>query len=283
MSHSPGLATQTPVMLPYELTLIVAATRSMGIGRGGTLPWPSLKQEMAYFARVTKGIPKSFLTNTGSIDSQSSPAVILSLSARTWAECGATLPDDHPADRVPFKVQNAVLMGRKTYASIPPRFRPLKDRFNIVITRSVSRPQLVPASSFDLATPITTTTSQQPSTTTEPMILQAPSIESALAYLQQQQQSSIISQIARLFIIGGGELYRAALEMQETKRVLLTKIETDFECDTFFPDLEASGTQWADKGDEALKEWAGEAGIDVKTGRQEEGNVGYKFCLYERV
>ena len=41
-------------MLPVELTLIVAATRNMGIGRAGTLPWTGLKKEMAYFARVTK-------------------------------------------------------------------------------------------------------------------------------------------------------------------------------------------------------------------------------------
>ena len=43
-------------MLPVELTLIVAATRDMGIGRAGTLPWTGLKREMAYFARVTKRV-----------------------------------------------------------------------------------------------------------------------------------------------------------------------------------------------------------------------------------
>lgn len=41
-------------MLPQELTLIVAATSKMGIGKAGTLPWTGLKNEMAYFARVTK-------------------------------------------------------------------------------------------------------------------------------------------------------------------------------------------------------------------------------------
>ena len=43
-----------------ELTIIVAATNAMGIGRCGALPWPSLKKEMAYFARVTKrSVPSS--------------------------------------------------------------------------------------------------------------------------------------------------------------------------------------------------------------------------------
>jgi dihydrofolate reductase len=40
-----------------ELTLIVAATRSMGIGAKGGLPWTGLRKEMAYFARVTKRLP----------------------------------------------------------------------------------------------------------------------------------------------------------------------------------------------------------------------------------
>lgn len=41
-------------MLPLELTLVLAATRDMGIGLRGTLPWTGLKKEMAYFARITK-------------------------------------------------------------------------------------------------------------------------------------------------------------------------------------------------------------------------------------
>lgn len=32
-------------------------------------------------------------------------------------------------------VQNAVLMGRKTWESIPSKFRPLPSRFNVVVTR----------------------------------------------------------------------------------------------------------------------------------------------------
>lgn len=44
-------------MLPVELTLVLAATRDMGIGLRGTLPWTGLKKEMAYFARVTKRLP----------------------------------------------------------------------------------------------------------------------------------------------------------------------------------------------------------------------------------
>jgi len=58
-------------MLPVELTLIVAATRNMGIGRAGTLPWTGLKKEMAYFARVTKRLdPMPSDSNENNVSSQ---------------------------------------------------------------------------------------------------------------------------------------------------------------------------------------------------------------------
>jgi dihydrofolate reductase len=52
-----SMTSQNDAMIPLELTLIVAATRDMGIGKAGTLPWTGLRREMAYFARVTKRVP----------------------------------------------------------------------------------------------------------------------------------------------------------------------------------------------------------------------------------
>lgn len=74
-----------------SLTVIVAATKSNGIGQSGKLPW-RLSKEMAYFARVTSSAP----------DGQ----------------------------------KNAVIMGRKTWESIPAKFRPLSKRFNIVVSHN---------------------------------------------------------------------------------------------------------------------------------------------------
>lgn len=91
------------------LTLIVAATPKNGIGKNGSLPWPMLKKEMAYFARITKRVPTP--TNTGSLQSDTFKQTVLDGTQR-----------------------NAVIMGRKTWESIPRKFRPLKDRTNIVIS-----------------------------------------------------------------------------------------------------------------------------------------------------
>lgn len=49
-----------------------------------------------------------------------------------------TIPWHLPEDMAHFKQQTAgapVVMGRKTWDSLPPRFRPLPGRRNIVVTR----------------------------------------------------------------------------------------------------------------------------------------------------
>jgi dihydrofolate reductase/thymidylate synthase len=78
--------------MPRPVKVIVAATASGGIGRGGTLPW-RIPADMAFFKATT-----------------------LATSA-------------------PGK-QNAVIMGRKTWASIPAKFRPLPGRLNVVLSTS---------------------------------------------------------------------------------------------------------------------------------------------------
>jgi dihydrofolate reductase len=202
-----------------SLTLILAATPSLGIGKGGTLPWPQLKKEMGYFARVTKRVsPQSADTR---------------------------------------KV-NAVLMGRKTWDSIPPKFRPLKDRLNIVITQKTDEFE----KSLD-----------KKSDVEGPMV--ASGIVDALSQLEKK-----MDEIDRVYVIGGASIYRTALELPQTKRVLLTKIRKEFECDTFFSINLEESTVWRKAGKEELEEFTGE---QVQEGGIEEQGVGFEFCLYERV
>ncbi|KAI0166270.1 dihydrofolate reductase [Xylariaceae sp. FL1272] len=213
-------------MLPLELTLVVAATRSMGIGRAGTLPWTGLNKEMAYFARVTKRVSS-----------------------------------DDPSQNV-----NAVIMGRKTWDSIPPKFRPLKGRLNIVISRSHTEP---PLPSVDLNTEA----------------VKVSSLEQAIEYLKS---SPTAPPMAKVFVIGGAQIYGAALQLKEARRVLLTRVLSDFDCDTFFPlklsedssDVESGKGKWVRKSKAELDHWAGEA---VPEGIQEESHTQYEFQMWERV
>ncbi|KAI8635051.1 dihydrofolate reductase [Xylariaceae sp. FL1651] len=217
-------------MLPLELTLVVAATRNMGIGRNGTLPWTGLKKEMAYFARVTRRLPSS------ADPVQSPPAM------------------------------NAVIMGRKTWDSIPPKFRPLKGRLNIVISRSHAES---PAQDINA----------------EKEAVKVSSLEQAIKYLRS---SSTAMQTGKVFVIGGAQIYSAALQLKEARRVLLTRVMSDFDCDTFFPlelsgsstESDSSGGKWVKKSKDELYQWVGEA---VPEGLQEENQTQYEFQLWERV
>ena len=140
-------------------------------------------------------------------------------------------------------------MGRKTWESIPPRFRPLKDRNNVVISRS--------SNGFDQA-------------------ITMASMDVALNVIS----STVLDR--RAFVIGGAQIYKEALEKAETKRILLTRVLTDFECDTFFPvQLNEDGTAdgWTRKTKDELDSWVGES---VPQGVQEENGTRYVFEMWER-
>lgn len=232
-------------MLPLELTLVLAATRDMGIGLRGTLPWTGLKKEMAYFARVTKRLPPQVSRVCRSLD------------------CSTFLPHRRLSltqTQVEPPVVNAVIMGRKTWESIPPKFRPLKGRLNVVISRSFGPSPEEPSS-----------------VETDPV--KASSLEQAIAYLQQKPQGSL----GRVFVIGGGQIYAAALQMKEARRVLLTKVMSDFECDTFFSlKLDGEGEsslEWVKRSKQELDSWTGEV---VPDGIQVENDTSYEFQMWER-
>ena len=154
-------------------------------------------------------------------------------------------------------------MGRKTWDSIPPRFRPLKGRLNIVISRSHPEAAAAPGvEKLDLDT--------------EPV--RVSSLERAVAYVNEQGGS-----IGRVFVIGGAQIYTAALQLKEAKRILLTKIDTDFECDAFFSLrlFESQGdSKWTKCSKENMDAWTGET---VPEGVQEENGTQYEFQMWEKV
>jgi len=226
-----------------ELTLIVAATQQMGIGRNGTLPWTGLRKEMAYFARVTKRLVGPGIGGGG----------------------------DDAGETVQQPKQNAVVMGRKTWESIPERFRPLPGRWNVVISRSA-------AASGGLAA--ASSSSSSSASGKDGMVTMAGSLEEALRHLGGKPGGVV----GRVFVIGGAQIYRAALELKEARRVLLTRVRTDFECDTFFPirldETDAAEKGWRRSGQEEMDAWVGE---EVPRGVQFEAGTEYEFEMWERV
>ena len=222
------------------LTLIVAATAQNGIGKNGTLPWPMLKKEMAYFARVTKRVPKP--NNTGSLQSDMLKNRILDGTQR-----------------------NVVIMGRKTWDSIPPKFRPLKDRTNVVIS-SQGREKL---------------------RTIRDDVVVAPNIVTGLEILAEAVKQGKSLSVGRAFIIGGSSIYKDALRLQQTKHILLTRIHKDYDCDTFFPeDLRTdspSESGWEKKTHHELNDFVGEE-VPSEPVLEHAGDqdVQFEYQLYQR-
>ena len=108
-----------------------------------------------------------------------------------------------------------VIMGRKTWDSIPAKFRPLPGRQNIVVTRQTdwkTAQNLLPAQS--------------------PMVLQAASLPTAIALNPPGQD---------VWVLGGAEIYAQALPLAQS--AVITEIDADFEGDAFAPVL---GPAWVE-------------------------------------
>ena len=106
-----------------------------------------------------------------------------------------------PADQRHFRQATMgcpVVMGRKTWDSLPPRFRPLPGRRNVVVSRNAG---------FKAEGAET-----------------APSLDAALSMLVSE---------ARVFVMGGAELYALALPQADT--LMLTEVHADLAGDTYFP------------------------------------------------
>ena len=125
-----------------------------------------------------------------------------------------TLPWHLPEDMAHFKRHTSgcpVIMGRKTWDSLPPRFRPLPGRLNLVLTRQAGW-QAEGAERFA-------------------------SLDDALARCRD---------FAEVWVIGGAEIYAQALP--KAQRVVVTEIAKDFEGDAHAPAL---GSEWVETARDA--------------------------------
>ncbi len=118
-----------------------------------------------------------------------------------------------PEDQRWFRRQTMgcpVVMGRKTWDSLPVRFRPLPGRTNIVVTRQADW-------QADGA-------------------LVAHGLADALVLART---SAAATSAARVFVIGGGQLFTEALPLADT--LLMTEIDAELPGDTCFPDWRGGG------------------------------------------
>ncbi|HWH95684.1 MAG TPA: dihydrofolate reductase [Baekduia sp.] len=121
------------------------------------------------------------------------------------------LPWRLPSDMKHFReltMGGMVVMGRKTYESLPDRFRPLPGRRNLVLSRSASY-----------------------------------AAEGAEVFggLDAALDACAAAGAQECFVIGGGATYAEALPL--AGRVYATEVDAEVDGDTFFPGLDAAA--WA--------------------------------------
>ena len=117
------------------------------------------------------------------------------------------MPWHLPEDLAHFKrvtLGQPVIMGRKTWDSLPARFRPLPGRLNIVITRQTGW-----------------------------------QVEGALRAGSFEEAIQLCGNAPGAWIMGGAEIYRQAEPLAST--AVVTEIDADFEGDAFAPVL---GSNW---------------------------------------
>jgi dihydrofolate reductase / thymidylate synthase len=199
-----------------DFSCIVAATADgFGIGANGKLPW-SLSGDMAFFKKQTSSTKFSSNkdgTTSGEGEVKSEP------------------------------IQNAVIMGRKTWESIPTKFRPLAGRLNVVLSKNANLRE-------DLKIPDD--------------IIVTDSLENALTLLETPE---MVERVESVYVIGGGSVYAEAVKSTFCNKIYLTSIESKFEgIDTFFPVIPANMYQMA---------YYSEA--------KEEKEITYRFTRYDRL
>lgn len=102
--------------------------------------------------------------------------------------------------------RNAVLMGRVTWDTIPERWRPLPRRLNVVITRQVN-------------------------------LVYPDGVIRAASLTQALERARAPVDVERIFVLGGADIYRQAIELPGCRHIYLTRVLGRFECDAFFPAL----------------------------------------------
>lgn len=120
-----------------------------------------------------------------------------------------------------------VIMGRKTYESLPKERRPLPGRINIVITRHQLLAPKLDATNAALDTHLITAHSPA----------QALKIAEELA--KEAQGEARVEAQGEIFIIGGESIYRQFMPLAD--RLYLTEVKAQqpaFTADTYFPEID---------------------------------------------
>jgi dihydrofolate reductase len=182
-------------------------------------------------------------------------SIIVAASQNGVIGANGKLPWHLPGDLKRFKeltMGHTLIMGRKTYESLPAKVRPLPGRTTIMLSR---HPVLdLPSGAVP-----------------------AVSLKGAISMALQSGEDEV-------FVCGGGEVYREALPLVD--RVYRTVVERDFEGDTrfdFIPGMQCFLTGHRDAVDGSVWQLVGDAGQGGLGAARGEGDIPHRFEIWDRV
>lgn len=158
-----------------KFTIIVAHDKKRGIGKNNDIPW---RNQDKFKNFIKEDINHFRKTTTNVLNSNK---------------------------------KNAVIMGRKTWESLPKKFRPLSDRLNIILSKKYEK----------IDDQLTFKT-----------------LDDALNYVNG------LNYIENVFVIGGQEIYEEAIKHQDCEKLLITEINNEFDCDRYFPEYNEYSEIW---------------------------------------
>lgn len=209
-----------------DFSIVVAAEKGDGIGDGTAIPW-SLPEDMKFFKTQTTNL--------------------------------------HNAKQAPDRAgrRNAVVMGRKTWDSIPPRFRPMPQRLNVVLTTASTEDVLagIPA--------------ELRAEAAEDVVVVNGDLAAALALLARPPYCSSVETV---YCIGGAQVYAQALSppcVAHATAVHLTRVLLDVETCTRHFRLSIGPA--AEGEPERHVEWVLESMSEELTSDK---GIGYRFFKY---
>lgn len=133
--------------------------------------------------------------------------IIVAYDKNRLIGAGNSIPWRIPEEMRHFKdttIGCSVVMGRKTWNSLPPKYKPLPGRTNIVVSRS-------------------------------PLQLDAIDVVTALDIGEAVAFGEAIGQT---WVIGGAQIYKYVLDHNLVKSVLVSRIKKEYSGDVHFPELD---------------------------------------------
>ena len=180
-------------------SFIVAMTSKGGIGKNNDLPW-YLPKDFKHFTDISTNTNEKDL-----IENSFTSFVPTTINNKLF---NGKVKENEIKNKI-----NACIMGRKTYDSIPKKFKPLKNRINIVLTSSK-----VPS---------------EP----DKNLFYFNSLEEIINFCESLRETNEFNiNLNEAFVIGGSNVFNNFCKdySDRVKAIYLTLLHTDIECDCFW-------------------------------------------------